>query len=74
MDSDTLALIAIIFEAIMIVVAACYAEFLAEKAGCFKTAKLMGVESSYSIWTSCMIKVNNTIIPLDNYRYFGDIE
>jgi hypothetical protein len=46
--------------------------YLWESTSCEQQANQMGFSHNYNLVKGCMIKVNQTWVPLDNYRYFGD--
>jgi len=41
---------------------------LMSRLGCEATAAQMGVEHRYSVWTDCMVRVDERWIPLDAYK------
>ena len=43
-----------------------------ERHQCVAQSKLMGFEWSYGLVQDCMINVNGTWIPIDNYRLFQE--
>ena len=48
--------------------------FTTDYYSCKKTSNAMGLNSQWSVWTSCMVQVNGKMVPLDSYRATEDVK
>ena len=65
-------IMALILGALFLIAVVTTAVYLSSSYSCKAQAEKMDVPYDYELFQGCMIKVNNTWVPLDNYRYFGD--
>jgi len=72
MIKEILAFILIIILIFSLVCAIIIPLYYGEKQMCKEQSNLMNVSWTYGYFTECMIKINNTFIPMDNYRFLEE--